>query len=331
MNLKSYLVAGMSACVLLLTVSHAAAAPVTRTNLFSTGFEYLEGFDPSYLLDDQNGWVHLPVYQGAVKIDLPADGIVTNQFPGLGQQAWVGGEFVEEPVDQVHVWHPTIIDPVPAATPIIKFSVLIDIQDSTFQRYDFFRWSVYNSTTNRLFSIDFDNFDFSMAYQLDDENFYSIAIPFTPNVPQQLEISMHFAANKWSAWLDGTLIVTDAQITTAGSKKTLGQIRALWLPDDPDFPGDNRMVFDNFSLAAESVPTIPIAPMLLTLGRTTNGFYALRLIGENACTYVLDYSENATTWFPMKTNIAVDGSFDYMDTNAPVLPQRIFRARLLSE
>lgn len=331
MNLKLSIFAGTVASALLLAALNTAAAPPVRTNLFYTGFEYLEGFDPLYLLDDQNGWVHLPVYQGAVKIDLPADGVTTNQFPGLGQQAWVGGEFVDEPIDQVHVWHPTIVDPIPVATPIIKFTVLMAIQDSTFGQYDFFRWSVYNSEEDRLFSIDFDNLDWSIAYQLDDENFYDVPVLFKPNDPQQLEISMDFASNKWNAWLDGTQIVTDAQITTTGLKKTVGQIRALWLPSDPDNPGDNRMVFDNFSLYAESAPVAPVAPELLALGRTPEGFFGIRLIGENGCTYVLDYSENATNWFPLKTNIVFDGSFDYLDGNAAVLPHRIFRARLLSQ
>jgi len=332
MNVKSSLFAGIVVCALLLTAFRAFAAPPVRTNLFSTGFEYLEGFDTQFLLDDQNGWIHLPIdTNGVVLVDLPADGIVTNQFDGLGQQAWIGGEFVTNAIDQVFLWHPTILDPVPTATPIVKFSVLMAIQDSTFQKFDFFRWSVYNSQTNRLFSIDFDNFDFTMAFQLDDGNFQNIPLLFSPNVPQQLEISMHFAANQWSAWLDGTQIVANAAITTTSQNKTLGQIRALWLPSDPENPGDNRMVFDNFSLSAESVPTVPIPPTLLTLGRTSDGSYALRLNGENGSTYVLDYSEDSTTWFPIKTNITFDGSFDYVDTNAPVLPQRIFRARLLSE
>ena len=67
------------------------------------------------------------------------------------------------------------------------------------------------------------------------------------------------------------------------------------------------------------------------MGRTTNGFYALRLLGEPNARFALDYSANATTWTPLKTNIAVDGSFDYVDTNAPIVPARLFRARWLSE
>lgn len=343
MNLKQYLLTGAAAGALLSSSPTAHAAPPIRTNLFFTGFEFVEGFDPLYLLDEQNGWYHLPVYNGEINIDLPADGILVNAFPGLGQQAWVGGEFVEDnPIDQVQVWHPTVLDPIPTETPIIKFSVLMAIEDlEPTDKGDFFRWSIYNSDDVRLFSLDFDNLDRSIAYLLENSNpqpedFIPITTPFVRNVPQLLEISIHFANNTWSAWLDSTQLVANAPVTTeSATKKSLGQIRALWIPTtaapSPAHHEKSRLVFDNFSLSAESEPTIPIEPTLLTLGRTTNGFYALRLIGEPNCRYVLDYSTDSSTWFPFRTNIAVDGSFDHIDTNAPVLPQRFFRARLLSE
>ncbi len=316
----------------LLAAGVGEAAPVVRTNLFFTGFEYLEGFDPGLVLAVQNGWQDFAELNGSLVSDLLSNGIATNVFAGLGQQGWIGGTFVDEPVDNVTLWHPLIVDPVPTATPIVKFSVLMAIEPAPAGKFDFFRWSFYNSLTNRLFSLDFENDNNTIAYQLDDGVFRDVPVAFIPDVIHHLEVSIHFAENKWSAWLDGEQLVADAPVTTVvNRRRTLGEIDAVWLPSDPDNRTDRRMYFDNFHLSAESVPTPPVPPTLLTLGRTTNGFYALRLLGEHDTRYVLDFSANGTSWTPIKTNIAVDGSFDYVDTNAPVVPERFFRARLLSE
>lgn len=303
-------------------------APAVRTNLFTTGFEYLEGFNPAYVLATQNGWQDYAELNGNPVADLISNGLETNVFVGLGQQGWIGGAFVDEAVDSVNLWHPLIIDPVPTTTPIVKFSVLMAIEDASPGKFDFFRWSFYNSQTNRLFSLDFENLNQTIAYQLDDGAFRDIPSQFFPDTIHHLEVAIHFAANQWNAWLDGEQMVTNAPVTTSNQRRSLGEIDAVWLPSDPNNRTDRRMYFDNFKLSAEPVP---VPPSLLTLGRTTNGYYALRLLGQSEARYAIEYRGNAGTWIPLKTNLAVDGSFDYVDTNAPIVPERFFRARLLSE
>ena len=314
-----------------LSAGSLTGAPLVRTNLYSTSYEYLEGFNPAFVLATQNGWQDYAEYQGNPIGNLLSSGLVTNVFVGYGQQGWIGGPFVNQPVDSVNLWHPLIIDPVPTSTPIVKFSVQLAIEAGTQAKFDFFRWSFYNSLTNRLFSLDFENANQTIAYQLDDGVFRDVPVQFVADTIHHLEVSIHFAANQWNAWLDGEQMVTNAPVTTTNQRRTLGEIDALWLPSNPTNRTDKRMYFDSFQLSAESIPTPPAPPTLLTLGRTTNGFYALRLLGEPNARFALDYSANATTWTPLKTNIAVDGSFDYVDTNAPIVPARLFRARWLSE
>jgi hypothetical protein len=82
----------------LLAAGMGQAAPVTRTNLFFTGFEYLEGFDTGLVLAVQNGWRDFAELNGNPVPDLLSNGLVTNVFAGLGQQGWIGGTFVDEPV-----------------------------------------------------------------------------------------------------------------------------------------------------------------------------------------------------------------------------------------
>jgi hypothetical protein len=322
---------GRLAALLLGIAGVSTAAPVVHTNLFLTRFEPVEGYDPAYVLAGQNGWNDYAELNGNPVPNLLSNGLTTNVFVGFGQQAWIGGIHVGQPVDSVSVWHPLILDPVPTDTPVIRFSVLMAIEGADASKFDFFRWSIYNSQTNRLFSLDFENATDTIAYLLDDGVFHDVATPFYRDTIQQLEVSIHFAANQWNAWLDGDQIVTNAPVTTRSQKRTLGEIDAVWLPGDPNNRTDRLMYFDNFQLDAESLPTPPVQPELLTLGRTVNGYYALRLLGENGARYAIDYSPDASTWTALKTNIAVDGSFDYVDTNAPIVPERIFRARLLSE
>jgi len=327
---RHYSLGSLAAAALVLASNCPAASPV-QTNLFFTGFEYLEGFDPGYVLATQNGWGDYAELNQAPVYDLISNGLVTNVFAGLGQQGWIGGTFVDTPVDSVFLWHPLRVDPVPEETPVVGFSVLMAVEEAPLEQFDFFRWSFYNSETNRLFSLDFENATGTIAYQSDNGSFTNVTVQILPETIYHLKVAIHFPANQWNAWLDDAQIVTNAPVTTTGKRLTLGEIDAVWLPSDPNNRSDKRMFFDNFKLTAESLPTPPVAPTLLTLGRTTNGVYALRLLGEHQERYVIDYSSDSENWIPLKTNVAFDGSFDYVDTNAPVVPERFFRARWLPE
>lgn len=331
MNLRPLALGLLTCCALLCIAGPLSAALPVRTNLYTTRFDLPEGYEPDFVLADQNGWKDSALLGAQVVPNLLSNGVETNLLAGLGHQGWLGGKYDLTPVSSVNLWRRTLINPVPAATPVVRFKVRMMIEDSTNSRYDFFRWSVYNSDTNRLLTVDLFNEDFSIAYLLDDNTTVVVTNTFAPFEPEELEIAMHFAANTWSAWFGGEQFVTNAPITTGTLRRSLGEIHAIWLPNAPQTPGDNRLVFDNFTLAMESAPTAPVPPDLLTLGRTINGAYALRLNGEHEARYVIDYSPDAANWFPLKTNVAVDGSFDYVDTNAPVLPERLFRARLLPE
>lgn len=321
---------GICLLTMLLAGSSANAGPLITTNLYFTGFEYLEGFNTNYVIAGQNGWEDYADNNGVAVPDLISNGLVNDVFSGLGQQGWIGGKFVDKPVQSVSVWHPLIVDPVPTSTPVVKISLLMAIEPATTNNYDFFRWSVYNSQTNRLFSLDFENATGTIAYLLDNGTFHDVPTLIGAGTIHHLELAISFAANQWSAWLDDAQMVTNAPVSTGNLRRSLGELDAVWLPNDPNNLTRKRMYFDNLQLSAESVPSPPVPPTLLTLGRTTNGFYALRLLGDLDAKYALDYSVDTSNWIPLKTNIAVDGSFDFVDTNAPVTPVRIFRARLLS-
>lgn len=134
------------------------------TIIYSTDFEAAQSYSQDFDLVGQNGWIG----SGS-----GGNGLVTNFSPGLGQQAYVGFSPPNQGDDVLSVWRPITLAPVPTSTPIVKFSVLMEIIDSTNGEYDDFYWSVYNAQGHRFFTLDFDNFDTGIYYSLDDTNGFS--------------------------------------------------------------------------------------------------------------------------------------------------------------
>jgi hypothetical protein len=293
------------------------------TNIFSTGFEPVEpggGYNPDLTLAGQNGWV---------SDGTGGNGLVTNFFDGLGQQAFVG--FVpptSSTTSNLIVWKPINFIPDTNAQPVVKFSVIMAIIDSTGTNYDDFRWSVYNSAGKRLFTIDFDNNALLVSYALDDGvGFTSTGTKFTNSTLYELVITMNFARNLWTASLNNVLIVDSKLITTAGSALNLGDVDAVWAIRTPGTPGDNYMLFDNYTLTADTATSIP--PRLESIGHLANGQFLLRLHGEPGASYAVEATANFGAWTSLKTNGAPDGVFEFLDTSASAFATRFYRARLV--
>ncbi len=305
--------------LLVLLNSLAVGRGSNPTIIYSTTFEAKQGYNPNLDLVGQNGWIG----EGS-----GGNGLVTNFFPSLGQQAYLGFSPPNPGDDMLSIWRPITLAPVPTNTPIVKFSVLMEIVDSTNGEYDNFYWSVYNAQGLRLFTLDFDNFDTGIYYALDNTNgFKATGVFFTNETKHALVITMNFAQNKLSATLDNFLLVTNQPITTAGATLNLGDVDAVWGVYEPTAPGNNFMVFDNYQITAEGAPPIPTR--LQALGRTSDGQFVLRLTGDPGCNYAIEATTNYVNWRALKTNNATDGVFDFVDTTAPGLPRRFYRARLL--
>jgi hypothetical protein len=306
--------------VLWLTRNSSAAS----TTIYSTGFEATEGYDPRFTLVGQQGWLG----EGTGGNGLFSE---TNGFPGRGQQAYVGA-FPPDPNSEeslLTIWQPINLVSIPAQTPIVKFSVQMEIIDSTNGLYDCFRWSVFNTNIDRLFTLDFDNSDLSINYRLDGTNaFVFTGQTFSSNVRYQLLITMDFARNRWSATLDNTLLLTNQLISTIpGTPMNLGDIDAIWFYRDSTAPGNNLMVFDNYQIKREGVTGS--RPELINLGHVPDGPHLLHLQGEDGRRYAIEASVDFRNWTALRTNTADNGEFDFADTMAPAFPSRFYRARLV--
>lgn len=294
--------------------SHCDAA----TNLYSTGFEFSEGYDPTYELIGQQGWISDTASRSG------GNGVLTNF---LDSQAAYIGLFPMEPLQSyLAIWHPINYAPLSSGMPVVKFSVTLAVIDSTNGYRDDFRWSVYNIQGNHLFTVDFYNVDLGVYYLLDGTNqFVFSGLTFTNDGPYTLGVTMDFSRNRWAATLNGATLATEQPITTTNAPLNLGDIDALWVIGTTASPGDNFMIFDNYQVTADIAPGARLA----ALGRPANGQIPLRLFGPSGTRYAIDVSADLRQWSALKTNTVTDGSFDYVDTSAGTAARRYYRARLV--
>ncbi len=300
-------------------VKCAAAVPVV---LYQTGFETNEGFRASAPLVGQNGWVGF---------GNGGNGFVDDFFPGGGQQAFLGFFPPTGTNDQLTVWRPINFTPTNRNQQLVTFTVQMSITDSSAgnTNYDDFRWSFYNATAQRLFTLDFENLTFRISYALDDTNgFIFTGATFTNAVSYSLLVQLDFAHNLWHAWLDDRLLASNLPITTQNAPLTLGDADAVWVIRTPGAAGNNYLLFDNYYLSAEPAPVLP--PALAGLNRLANGEVRFRIFGERDFRYIIDSSTNLVNWSARQTNSAATGVFDFQDAGAATNSTRgFYRVRQL--
>lgn len=303
--------------MIVITPAHAQNPSTNRAVLFSTGFETSEGYDFRMPLGGQNWWVNL---------GSGGNGVITNFFAGLGQAAYVGFFPPTQREETLHVLRPIDFAPIPANRPLLTFRVVMQLVDSTNGQFDDFRWSVYNTNGTRLFSLDFENSSLGINYGLDDSaGFVPTGLGFDNDGSYDLEVTMNFAHNLWSASLNDYILINSKPISTAGSPLNLGDIDAVWVIRNPASPGDNFMAFDNYSIIAEDKASIPAK--LIPLGVSTNRQFSLRVFGEQGLNYVIEASTDLVKWDPIKVITAPGGGvFDFQDLDATRFPNRCYRA-----
>ncbi len=298
----------------LVAYNSGVAAP---TNIFFSAFEPMEGYTTASNLVGQAGWLG----------DGSGGNGIRNFIASQGQQAYIGYSAPAAGED-LFVWHPLNFNPLAAGQPIVKFSVLMRIVDSTTNQFDNFRWSVYNNQVDRLFSLDFDNYYTNVNYLLDGTNtLVATGISFAPGADYTLLVTMNFASNRWSATLNNALLASNQPITTTSAALNLGDIDAVWFIYDTNAPGDNYMLFDNYRVTAEASSVTPA--QMQFLGRTSEGWTLLRVFGPGGSRWAVEATTNLFNWTALSTNVVSGSYFDMVDTSAAGLKQRLYRARLV--
>ena len=149
----------------------------------------------------------------------------------------------------------------------------------------------------------------------------------------ELVIEMDLKRNLWSAIFNQETIVSRQPISPTGRNLNFSDMNALWMFRNPDVPGDNYMVFDDFQILSLSQPpaSIGLQPRLQLLPRVAQGPFSLRLIGETNQTYTVESATNWTNWTTVKTAATGNGgTMDIVDER-PQNPDRlIYRAKSVS-
>ena len=297
------------------------ARPAAPVVLYETGFEAWEGFDPTLDLAGQGGWL---------AVGTGGNGLLEGPVEGFqGQVAYVGFSPPGEGDGFLNVFRPVGLAPVGGHPPILTFTVSFQITDSTTDapHFDDFRWSAYNTEDQRLFTLDFDNEALEIHFVLDDEaGFRSTGFAFRSGEPYDLEVRMNLARNLWTATLNGAVLVNAQPITTRSARLDLGSIDAVWAVRDPDNPGDNFMMFDDYRLVGDSAAEIP--PVLEAVGRLTDGRFLVRVLGEPGIRYAVEASGDLSHWEPVGTVTAQSpgGTADLQDLGAVGSGARFYRA-----
>ena len=218
------------------------------TGLYSTGFEAKQGFTAGTSINGQDGWV---------TVGSGGNGIVKSHDGMSGQQAYVGFDPPTTPGDKgVFAYRPIDYSPAGTSEPIVTFSVSMAINDSNNGQYDDFQWRLYNSKGHNFFTLDFANWDLEVYYIPDNGSaLVDTGVQFSNNTPMTLVVTMDYEHNKWSATLNGATLVQDKAIRTGSALFDFGDMDAVWEIDNLSNPGDNYMLFDDYSLVAGEDPT----------------------------------------------------------------------------
>jgi hypothetical protein len=225
------------------------------------------------------------------------------------------------------LWHPIDFTPSVGQS-IVRFSVRMQIVASTQGgQTDDFRWSVYNRSEARLFTIDFDSSALQISYSLDNPpDFVATGLAFDTLGFYDLEVWMDFQRNRWTATVNDIVIVNSKPITSTGAALDLGDIDAVWALRQPNTPGNNYMVFDNYTVAVAGVSSVP--PRMEQLGIGTNRAFILRVYGQEGLNYAIEASSDGQQWQTAATFTApAGGVFDYEDPEVFRTSVRLFRVR----
>ena len=309
----------IAACWLAVSVglANATALGQARTVYYS-GFEPGQDYDAEYTLIDQDGW------QGE---GTGGNGLVEDDFEGLGQQGYIGYWPPEEDGETfTSLWRPVEgIDPEETK---VTFTVLMMIIASTNGQRDDFRWAVYNDKGQRLVTLDFDGETKNINYALDDNIFLPTGYSFENEAPYELKFVMDFAANNWSVSVGDEVLLNSKTLTTTGASLTFGDLGPLWVYRKPETPGNNYMVFDEYELTVEtSDEPVETPPTLAWIGWTDDGRAMLQLGGDATTDYTVEVSGDLKTWIPLQTAKPGDTWKEIADAEAPDYEQRFYRAR----
>lgn len=264
-----------------------------------------------------------------------AFGISDNALPTVGNAAYIG---FNQPANTLSaIFRPFDFAPVASGHPIIRIETIIGVQDSTNGRRDQFFLNIRNRAGAFLAGIGFDNRattdDATNPFiRLDGAGQFGTLENFDRNVLHILFIEIDFAANTWSAELDGLFpIFTDVPFSNSGNDLDLGFISYEW-----QLSASSTAAYgDNFLLVADIlVQAIPVGttPFLLEMRPNSATRQTLSWLTEPGFQYEIEYAPEAGGDFltlpgSLVSNIDSPSTFQFVDSPPANENGRVYRVQ----
>ncbi|MDB6128984.1 MAG: hypothetical protein JWM04_91 [Verrucomicrobiales bacterium] len=237
-----------------------------------------QGFTPGIdNIEDTEGWLGDGVTSGV-------SGII-NGFPEFGQAGYLGFGIPRNQV--ISLYRSININPINQGTPFIVFSVDMEVVNSNNGHFDQFGFAIYNQNVDVLGSVIFDNSTRHILH-FDGNSTHDTGHFFTNNVHYQLTVIMNFANRTWSGSMDGTKIFNNVAFNLPGFDMDLADIDPQWTVKSLATPGNNYLLFDNFSIvgsATASGPTIISEPQNVSIAAGGIANFSVNASGLAPFTY----------------------------------------------
>lgn len=326
-------------CCLLALTSHLAAGEIYFTSYenFTVGDDKISGTD---------SWVG--TYNGSKLHGIVAES--EHGVLGIGNAGFVGGNptAVTKTTsgNSVYVRRPVPLDPVALNQEILTFSVIFGISDSsTTSRRDNFEYLVFNQANQLLGGIQFDNSTldltgkprrliYRLSWNVSSNSFQYVLtdLTFLSETLEPLEIRINYRTNLWSASLSDVPIFQDIPFYTGSLTKNFGsmlvKMAVINTTTTSLLPGDNFMLFDDYTVRTDPVTT------QLETSKIGTGPAQLTWNEEAGYSYQVQYSSDLSLW---KTDLAnstrtaaLTGNFTFTDPSTVIPTRRFYRLKCTS-
>jgi hypothetical protein len=192
---------------------------------------------------------------GGVNLAPGVQGIV-NAFTGQGLGGFLGFNTPSDTL--VSVYRPLNFQPIAQGRPLVTILIDLAIVDSSNGAYDSFGLGLFNRNSEFLAGVFFDNSNLGVYYDNHSGVLFDTGTRFQNGAGYLLAMTIDYAANTWAATLNGTLLFTNRTFHAAGLVRDLGPVTFDWFVSDRANPGNNYLLFDDFSITASPTPSPPV-------------------------------------------------------------------------
>ncbi len=339
-----FTVCRLLALLALLVLRPTGAMAAATGEAYFTGFEnFTAGNDTIIGTDSWTG-----VYPGWKLHGVMSES--EHKVVGIGNAAFIGGfatTVTGGTSKSVYVHRPVTLDPLALGQEVATFSVVFGIKDSTVSKRDNFEFRIYNQSGGLLGGIQFDNstLDTSVTPNVPRRLIYRLSwnaslgtyqyvltdFTFLAETLETLQIRINYRTNRWTATLSDVPIFQDLTFYSGTETKNLGWVRVMMgvVNTQPVTgyiqPGDNYMLFDNYSVRTDAPTTTLVA------SKTGTGAAQLSWNEEAGYTYQVQYSSDCSTW---KTDLAgsshtatLTQSHSFTDPTLTIPTTRFYRVK----